>query len=318
MSLSFIKRIIMKNIRLLSSWLALLFFTAFFVTNTSAQKEQDVKTGKPNIIFIMADDMGYGEAGCYGQKIIMTPNIDRISREGIRFTDFYSGQAVCAPARCTLMTGYHTGHAYIRDNGPKKGPHPGTPFPRQNPIPDSVVTVAELLKTVGYTTGCIGKWGLGNTYTSGDPVNQGFDFFYGYKCQIHAHNHYPAFPWRNDSIEKIPGNDGKSLRGTHHSQDLFTKEAIRFINETQDKPFFLYLPFIIPHLSIQTTDLYLDMYKGHVPETPYQHHGYLKNPYPHAAYAGMITQMDAAIGLIMEALKGLGLDRNTMYIFYFG
>ena len=299
------------------SFLTILLFLLFFfhaVTELFSQSPAPVGP-KPNIIFIMADDLGYGELGCYGQKIIMTPNIDRIAREGIKFTNFYSGQAVCAPARCTLMTGYHTGHAYIRDNGPKKGPHPKTPFPGQNPIPDQVVTIAELLQTAGYTTGCIGKWGLGNTYNSGDPMKQGFDFFYGYKCQIHAHNHYPEFLWRNDSIEHIPGNDGKSLRGTHHSQDLFTLESVKFINRNQDKPFFLYLPFIIPHLSIQTTDLYLDMYKGHVPETPYKHHGYLKNPYPHAAYAGMISQLDAAVGTILETIKGLGLDDNTIVFF---
>lgn len=270
---------------------------------------------KPNIIFILADDLGYGELGCYGQKIIMTPNIDRLAQEGIKFTDFYSGQAVCAPARCTLMTGYHTGHAYIRDNLQPKVRNPYTPFPGQEPIPDSILTIAELLKAQGYATGCIGKWGLGNTFTPGDPVKQGFDFFYGYKCQVHAHNHYPEFLWENDSIVHLPGNNGRTLRGALHSQELFTVEAVKFINRNQDKPFFLYLPFIIPHLSIQTTDLYLDMYKGHVEETPYKHHGYLKNPYPHAAYAGMITQMDAAIGLIMEALRGLGLEDNTIVFF---
>ena len=290
----------------------LLFFSAAPVLFPQAPASTPKK---PNIIFIMADDLGYGELGCYGQKIIMTPSIDRIAKEGIKFTDFYSGQAVCAPARCTLMTGYHTGHSYIRDNGQPPERNPYTPFPGQNPIPDDIVTVAELLKEAGYTTGCIGKWGLGNTYTPGDPVKQGFDFFYGYKCQVHAHNHYPEFLWENDSIVHLPGNDGRSLRGAHHSQDLFTVEAVKFINRNQDNPFFLYLPFIIPHLSIQTTDLYLDMYKGHIPETPYKHHGYLKNPYPHAAYAGMITQMDAAVGLIMETLKGLGLDNNTIVFF---
>ncbi len=298
-----------------SSILAIFFAIPLLFNVSLSAQAAGVAKEKPNIIFIMADDLGYGELGCYGQKIIMTPNIDRMAREGMRFTDFYSGQAVCAPARCTLLTGYHTGHAYIRDNGQPPQRNPYTPFPGQNPIPDEVVTVAELLKEAGYATGCIGKWGLGNTYTPGDPVKQGFDFFYGYKCQVHAHNHYPEFLWLNDSIVHIPGNDGRSLRGAHHSQDLFTLEAVKFINRHQDEPFFLYLPFIIPHLSIQTTDLYLDMYKGHVPETPYKHHGYLKNPYPHAAYAGMITQLDAAVGFILETLKGMGLDDNTIVFF---
>jgi arylsulfatase len=271
--------------------------------------------GKPNIIFIMADDMGYGEAGCYGQKIIQTPNIDKIAREGIKFTQFYSGQAVCAPARCSLLTGYHMGHSYIRNNGQPKERNPITPFPGQNPIPDSILTIGEILQQNGFVTAAIGKWGLGNTGTSGDPNHQGFDLFYGYKCQVHAHNHYPSFMWLNDKMEQIEGNDGKSLRGAHHSQDLFTKEALKFINENKDQPFFLYLPFIIPHLSIQTTDKFLDMYKDKIPETPYKHHGYLENPYPHAAYAGMITQMDDAIGQVMEEVKKLGLDKNTLIIF---
>lgn len=287
-------------------------FTSCINHNKSAT---DQAYSRPNIIFIMADDMGYGEAGCYGQKIIQTPNIDKIAAEGILFTQFYSGQAVCAPARCSLLTGYHMGHSYIRNNGQPKERNPITPFPGQNPIPDSVLTIGEILQQKGYVTAAIGKWGLGNTGTSGDPNNQGFNLFYGYKCQVHAHNHYPSFMWRNDKMEQIEGNDGKSLRGKHHSQDLFTKEALRFIKENKDQPFFLYLPFIIPHLSIQTTDKFLDMYKDKIPETPYKHHGYLKNPYPHAAYAGMITQMDDAIGQIMNEIKKLGLSKNTLIIF---
>lgn len=269
---------------------------------------------KPNIIFIMADDMGYGEAGCYGQKIIKTPNIDKIAAEGMKFTQFYAGSAVCAPSRCVLMTGKHTGHSYIRNNGQPIEKNPITPFPGQNPIPDSVLTIGEILQQNGYVTAAIGKWGLGNTGTSGDPNKQGFDLFYGFKCQVHAHNHYPEFLWRNDTMEKLAGND-RTLYGAQHSQDMMTKEALNFIDENKNSPFFLYLPFIIPHLAIQTTDPFLEMYRNSLTESEYKHRGYIQHPFPHAAYAGMITQMDDGIGQIMNKIKKLGLDKNTIIIF---
>jgi len=262
----------------------------------------------------MADDMGYAEAGCYGQKIIRTPAIDRIAANGMKFTRFYSGSPVCAPSRCVLLTGKHTGHSYIRDNGNPKEKNPLTQFPGQNPIPDSVLTVAEILKERGYATACIGKWGLGHTGNPGDPGKQGFDLFYGYKCQVHAHNHYPEFLWRNNKMEKLEGND-RSLYGEQHSQDLFTREALNFINENRDTSFFLYLPFIIPHLSIQTTDAFLEMYRDSIPESDYKHRGYLEHPYPRAGYAGMITQMDDAVGQVMEEIYKLGLQEETIIIF---
>ncbi len=160
----------------------------------------------------------------------------------------------------------------------------------------------------------MGKWGLGHTGNSGNPENQGFDLFYGYKCQVHAHNHYPEFLWRNDSMEVLEGND-RTLYGEQHSQDLFTREALNFINENRDTSFFLYLPFIIPHLSIQTTDHFLNMYKDSIPETEYTHRGYLPHPHPHAAYAGMITQMDDAIGQVLAEINKLGLEKETLIIF---
>lgn len=269
---------------------------------------------KPNIILIMADDLGYGELGCYGQEIIKTPNIDRIANEGIKFSQFYAGSAVSAPSRSVLLTGKHTGHSYIRNNGQPKEKNTKTVFPGQNPIPDSIITVAELLKEEGYNTACIGKWGLGSTGTSGDPGNQGFDLFYGFKCQVHAHNHYPRFLWRNNNMEELEGND-RILNGAQHSQDLFTNEALKFINNNKDSSFFLYLPLIIPHLSIQTTDKFLDMYKDKIPEEDYKHSGYIQHPYPRAAYAGMISQMDDGIGQILDEIKKLGIDKNTLIIF---
>ena len=273
----------------------------------------------PNIVFLLADDLGYGELGCYGQKWIKTPNIDRLAAEGMRFTDFYSGNAVCAPSRCCLLTGKHPGRAYIRDNGDPKDlqylkERHGWQFPGQNPIPDSEVTLAELLKAKGYHTAAIGKWGLGHFGTSGDPNRQGIDLFYGFNCQRHAHNHYPRFLWRNNKKEVLPGND-RTLNGETYSQDKFTEVAIEFMREHKDEPFFLYMPFAIPHLSIQVPEGSLAEYQGKIPEEDYEHKGYLKHPHPRAGYAAMISHLDRDIGKIMAELKSLGLDENTLVIF---
>ncbi|MDC0308059.1 MAG: arylsulfatase [Planctomycetaceae bacterium] len=274
---------------------------------------------QPNIIFIMADDLGYHELGCYGQKWIKTPNIDRIAAEGMKFTQFYSGEAVCAPARCVLLTGKHTGHSYVRNNGDPKhlqhlAPKYGWEFPGQYPIPDEEVTVAELLKEEGYATAACGKWGLGHVGTSGDPNKQGFDLFYGFNCQRHAHNHYPKFLWRNDKKEILPGND-RTLNGETYSQDKFTEVALEFIKENKEKPFFLYLPFAIPHLSIQVTEESLNEYKGKIPEEEYVHKGYLEHPFPRAGYAAMVTHMDRDVGKVMTLVEKLGLDDNTIIFF---
>ena len=270
---------------------------------------------KPNIVYIIADDLGYSELGCYGQEIIRTPHIDKLAKEGMKFTHHYSGNAVCAPARCVLMTGKHGGHAYIRDNGdPKDGSTKQFPFPGQNPIPDSEITIAELMKSQGYATGAMGKWGLGHVGTSGDPIKQGFDLFFGFICQRHAHNHYPKYLWRNGEMIPQKGNT-RELYGETHSQDEFIREALGFIKENKEKPFFLYLPVAIPHLSIQTTDKWLDEYKDEIKEEKYVHKGYLPHPHPRAAYAGMVTQMDDGVGQIMALLKELNLDDNTLVIF---
>ena len=262
---------------------------------------------RPNIVWIMADDLGWGELGCYGQGIIETPHIDRLAREGMRFMQFYSGAPVCAPARCVLMTGRHSGRAFIRTNREVKPEG-------QAPIPDETVTVAELLQDAGYKTGAMGKWGLGMFGTSGDPNRQGFDLFYGFNCQRHAHNHYPRYLWRNDRREELEGND-RTLTGEQHSQDLFVREALRFIRRHQAEPFFLYLPFAIPHLSIQTTDQWLDKYESKITEAKYKHSGYLKHPAPRAGYAAMVTQMDHGVGEVMRLLKELKLDDDTVVFF---
>lgn len=291
----------------------------FFVSLAGSISLRGADPAKPNIVFILADDLGYAEVGCYGQKKIKTPNIDRIAKEGIKLTQFYSGQAVCAPARCVLMTGKHTGHSYIRNNGDPKhlqylAPKFGWEFPGQNPIPDAELTVAEVLKKQGYATAAAGKWGLGHFGTTGDPNKQGFDLFYGFNCQRHAHNHYPKFLWRNGKKEIQLGND-RTLNGETYSQDQFIKVGKQFIRDHKDEPFFLYLPFAVPHLSIQVPDSSVEPYKKDIEEQVYKHRGYLKHPFPRAGYAGMVTHMDNGIGEILDLLDELKLSENTLVIF---
>ncbi len=273
----------------------------------------------PNIIFLLADDLGYNELGSYGQHYIETPYIDSIARDGIKFTQFYSGQAVCAPSRAALMTGKHMGHAYIRNNGNPDGmidlrAEYGWEFPGQFPLAPSEVTIAEILQDNGYATGAMGKWGLGHFGTTGDPNKQGFDLFYGFNCQVHAHNHYPKFLWRNGKKEVLPGND-RTLNGETFSQDRFREEALAFIREHQDGPFFLYMPFTIPHLSIQVPEESLAQYKDEIPEQEYVHRGYLEHPYPRAGYAAMISHLDRDIGQILSLVDELGLSENTLVMF---
>jgi arylsulfatase len=261
----------------------------------------------PNIVFILADDLGYAELGCYGQKKIRTPCLDQMAKEGIRFTQFYCGNAVCAPSRCVLMTGKHAGHASVRDNLSIKPEG-------QTPIPADSVTIAKLLKKQGYATAAIGKWGLGGPGTEGDPNLQGFDLFYGFNCQGHAHNHYPTYLWRNDQREGLD-NDG-TLRGKQHSHDLFEAEALKFIREHKDKPFFLYVPFTIPHVSLQVPEDSLREYLGKWDDPPYWgEHGYLPCRHPRATYAAMVTRMDRSVGRILDQIKKLGLDENTIVMF---
>ncbi len=289
------------------------------------------KAARPNIIFIMADDLGYGDIGCYGQKYIKTPNIDRLAEEGIRFINHYSGAPVSAPARCCLMTGMNIGHSFVRDNFEIKGKSESEAG--QMPLPENTETVGRMMKRAGYVTGIIGKWGLGSISSTGAPNKQGFDFFYGYDDQNHAHNHYPSFLWRNDKMEQLrnpafsvhpkydPAANHDSLEykkylGTDYSLDLMTDEAFRFIAENKKKPFFLYLAFVVPHKALQVPDESLETYRGVFDEKPYTgNQGYTPHPRPWSAYAAMITRMDLKIGTIMKELKEAGLDRNTIVIF---
>ena len=261
----------------------------------------------PNIVFIMADDLGAAELGCYGQQKIRTPAIDRMAAEGMRFTQFYSGAPVCAPARGVLMTGKHSGHAAIRNNSEVRPEG-------QRPLPAAEVTLAELLKERGYATGATGKWGLGMIGTEGDPNRQGFDLFYGYNCQRHAHSHYPTYLRKNQEVVQLAGNDGKT--GTQFSHDLMEAEALRFIRDHRSRPFLLYVPFTIPHLAIQVPEDSLAEYRGKWEDPPYVGgKGYLPHPAPRAAYAAMITRMDRSVGRIMDLLKELKLDRETLVVF---
>ncbi|OHB62965.1 MAG: hypothetical protein A2168_00750 [Planctomycetes bacterium RBG_13_50_24] len=272
---------------------------------------------KPNIVYIMADDLGYAELGCYGQKKIKTPNIDKLAAEGMRFTQHYSGNPVCAPSRCALMTGLHTGHAQIRANkevGGKEGWVLGSTIGGQWPIKTDTVTAAKILKKAGYTTGAFGKWGLGRVGTTGDPNKQGFDHFYGYICQRQAHTFYPNHLWRDGEIEWIEANkDGKEQVYSH---DLIAQEALKFIKTNKDRPFFLYVPFTIPHMALQVPEDSLAEYRGKWPDPPYKgDKGYFAHPNPRACYAAMVTRMDKDVGRIMSLLKDLALDDNTLVIF---
>lgn len=282
---------------------------------------------RPNIIFILADDLGYGDPGCYGQTRIRTPNLDRLAREGMRLTQHYSGNAVCAPSRCVLMTGLHPGHAFIRDNREIKPEG-------QLPLPAGTVTLPKLLGRQGYVTGAFGKWGLGGPGSEGDPLRQGFDRFFGYNCQRLAHNFYPTSLWDNAVRVKLnnpdfsahdtfkPGedpNDPKSyqrFQGHEYSADLIAERALQFVRDHRAKPFFLYWPTTVPHLALQVPDDSLREYEGLWEDPPYTGgRGYIPHFKPRAAYAAMVTRLDREVGRMLKLVSELGLEERTLFIF---
>ncbi len=287
---------------------------------------------RPNIIYILADDLGYAELGCYGQRKIRTPNIDRLAGEGVRFTQHYSGSPVCAPSRCTLLTGQHTGHAQIRNNA-EMGGWERDAREGQRPLTADTLTLARLLKQHGYTTCAIGKWGLGGPDSTGQPNRQGFDHWYGYLCQRVAHNYYPTHLWRNGDKDLLDGNpwfsahqriDGPPAdagaydryRGEQYAPDLMISEALEFIRANRDRPFFLYFATPVPHAAIQVPRDSLDEYAGKFPEKPYDgSRGYLPHPTPRAGYAAMITRMDRDVGRMLRLVEQLGLEENTLVVF---
>ncbi|MFO0952814.1 MAG: arylsulfatase [Isosphaeraceae bacterium] len=258
---------------------------------------------RPNIVLIVADDLGYGDLGCYGQREVKTPNIDRLAAEGTRFTQCYAGSTVCAPSRCALMTGLHTGHARIRGNAPV-------------PLKPEDVTLARVLQNAGYATGLVGKWGLGDADTTGIPNAQGFGTFFGFLNQHHAHNYYPEYLWTNTRRTPLAGNvvgkaDNVSVERAQYAPDLFEREALRFIDEHQKGTFFLFLASILPHANNERGRA--DGNGMEVPsDAPYSDKPW---PAPQKNHAAMITRLDDCVGKVVARLKALGLDQNTLILF---
>lgn len=283
---------------------------------------------RPNIVFILADDLGYGEIGCFGQKKIPTPNIDKLAAGGMRLTQHYSGAPVCAPARCVLMSGKHLGHADIRGNRQAK-----LSFPQfkegQHPIAADTVLMPELFKKAGYATAAIGKWGLGPAGSTGDPNKHGFDLFFGYNCQAVAHSYYPKYLWRNDkqveiNAKPIPGHvkpvtgevKMEDYIGETYAPKLMIDEAEKFIAEKKDDPFFLYLAFIEPHVAMHPPKESVEKFPKEWDSEPHRGEaGYLPHPRPRAAYAAMISDLDSYVGRVMAALEKAGVADRTMIVF---
>jgi arylsulfatase A-like enzyme len=279
------------------------FLACILVVAAMPAQETRRTAQPPNLIFIMADDLGYGDLGCFGQKLIKTPRLDRMAAEGMRLTSFYAGSTVCAPSRCVLMTGLHTGHCLIRGNG-------------RDPLRAEDATVAEALQRAGYTTGLVGKWGLGEEGSSGIPTKKGFDSFFGYLNQRHAHNYYPTFLYRGERRvtlgNVVPREDksgaGMASKKIEYSHDLFATEALKFLDVNKQGPFFLYLALTIPHANNEARKKGME-----VPD----HGDYAKLdwPEPQKGHAAMITRMDRDVGRIVDKLKALGIDRRTLVIF---
>ena len=316
-------------------------FGACLLSGCSAQ-EKEVK--QPNIIYILADDLGYAELGCYGQEKIETPNIDALAEHGMRFMQNYSGTAVSAPSRCITFTGLHSGHAYIRGNDEMRvrgevWSHEAmlrdSTLEGQRPLLAGTTTVATMLKKAGYTTGCIGKWGLGYPTSEGTPNKMGFDFFYGYNCQRQAHTYFPPFLYRNENREYLPNKllipgtkldkgadpyDEKSYaKYTQkvYSCDLMYDEILKFVERSKDQPFFLAWTTPLPHVPLQAPERWVKHYVDKFgDEEPYLgNQGYFPCRYPHATYAAMISYWDEQIGGLVQKLKDLGIYENTVIVF---
>lgn len=329
-----------NNFRLLSLIILVLVLSVSCQTKKAEQKKVD----KPNIIYILADDLGYGELGCYGQKKIETPNIDQLAKEGMMFMQHYSGSAVCAPSRSVLLTGKHSGHTDIRNNSAW-----GSRGDVQNifamlkdstlegnlPLQDNTITIANLLQNAGYKTGMSGKWGLGAPHTNSIPTKKGFNFFIGYNCQRIAHTYYPPFLYKNDQrlylnneamvlSERFPKDKDPLDKESYnrytqldYSPDIMYNEMENFIVENSDNPFFFYWASLIPHVALQAPQRWIDYYVDKFgDEKPYSgNQGYYPHRYPHAAYAAMISYLDENVGKLVAKLKELGVYDNTLIIF---
>ena len=317
--------------RLPAKLLFLLSLTAGNIACKVPANKKASTSATPNIIYIYADDLGYGELGSYGQTKIKTPHLDRMAAEGIRFTQHYTSTPVCAPARAMLLTGLHGGHSFIRGNH-ELGGFADTAERGQYPLPKTAVTIADLLKTKGYSTAIIGKWGLGMANTEGNPQLHGFDYSYGYLDQKQAHNYYPTHLWENgkwDTLDqpyfyvhrKLSPDSATdeafaSFTGKDYAPDKMTEKAEKFILEKKSGPFFLYLPYTIPHASLQVPEKWVNVYKGQFEEQPYYgQQGYTPSKYPLSTYAGMISYLDEQVGKIIDLIKELGLEENTLICF---
>lgn len=294
---------------------------SFCSCTSNSQQQEKRQISKPNIIYILVDDLGYGDLSSYGQTKFSTPHIDKMASEGMRFTQHYAGSSVCAPSRAALITGLHTGHTRVRGNyeiGPKG-------FGAGVALRPEDITVAEILKGAGYKTGLVGKWGLGVDGTTGEPAKQGFEYMFGFLNQGHAHFHYPEYLWRNGKKVELTGNlNGKREQ---YAQDLFTEDALKFVEQNKNEPFFLYVAYTVPHAELlHPDDAIFKSFKGKFPETPYVKSSqgkpmddslgtYNSQENPRAAYAAMVTRLDQHIGRIMEHLKKLGIDENTIIMF---
>jgi arylsulfatase A-like enzyme len=289
-------------------YFSLLLFLPVLLLGCRQITSSSSPTEKPNIVFIMADDLGIGDIGSYGQQKILTPNIDCLANEGMKFTQFYAGSTVCAPSRASLMTGQHTGRTYIRGNG-------------EYPLMEQDVIIPQLLKNVGYTTGMYGKWGLGLENTAGVPQSKGWDHFLGHLHHVAAHFQQPATVWQLDGDDRL---EETSLPEGSYANEVFTEKALDFLEDNSqiDKPFFMYLSFTIPHAELLVPEQYMQHYLNEdgtskfVPEKSHpdgRHYG--PQPYPKAAYAALVTSIDDYVGQVMKKLQELGLDENTIVFF---
>lgn len=307
----------MKPDKILIPSMAITLFMGACANGGNKKELQPVNPQKPNIIYILADDLGYGDLGCYGQKYIQTPNLDRMAKEGMLFIQHYAGCTVCAPSRSSLMTGQTTGHTPIRGNK-------GWKTEGQWPMPAESYTIAEMLKGAGYATGGFGKWGLGYPGSEGDANMQGFDEFYGYNCQRLAHNYYPAFLRDNQQKIVLEGNGGGQFG--EYAPELIHQRALQFIEKNKDKPFFMFYPTTIPHAELLLPQKYMDEYRGKfLPEKNFEGANpgdkgfrtgnYGTQPETHAAFAAMVTLLDRQVGEVLGKLKELGLEKNTIVFF---
>lgn len=276
----------------------------------SAQNKKTLK--KPNIILILADDLGVGDVGCYGQQKIATPNIDLLAKQGMRFRQFYAGTSVCAPSRASLMTGLHTGHTVVRGN---RGFEPEG----QYPLADTSLTIAKVLQSSGYETADFGKWGLGYPGSTGVPLKQGFNTFFGYNCQSLAHSYYPDHLWQNNDRLELPANVGKD---SVYSADFIHEHSMNFLQQTHTQPFFIWLSYTLPHAALSVPhDAVYEAYVKQFGESPqnkdsvkaYENAAF--EPYPHAAYAAMVSRLDKYVGEVMAEVKKQGIEDNTIIMF---